>query len=69
MIKIEVQEMKEIQLIARQYPNFVGFIKRWKDSEFETLCDAVDNPGIAQGRCRVLKELNDTLSKAPGWTV
>lgn len=69
MIKLEARTMKSMQLIARQFPEFTEFLEQWKQAELEQLPDVVTNTGIAQGRCKVLKELTESFSKAPGWTV
>lgn len=69
MVKLEPQIMKSMQLIARQYPEFVEFLEHWKHSELEQLPDVAVNTGVAQGRCKVLKELTSKFAEAPGWTV
>ena len=69
MIKVDQRTMKSMQLIARQFPEFTDFLEQWKKAELEQLPDVVSNTGVAQGRCKVLKELTDTFSKAPGWTL
>lgn len=69
MLKPDNRTMKSMQIIARQFPEFVDFLEAWKLNELETLPDVVDNPGVAQGRCKVLKELTRTFKEAPGWTV
>ena len=68
MIKPDKRVMKSMQLIARQYPEFVDFLNEWKQSELDQLPDVTSNTAVAQGRCKVLKELTKQLSEAPGWT-
>ena len=68
MIKPDKRVMKSMQLIARQYPEFVDFLNEWKQSELDQLPDVISNIAVAQGRCKVLKELTKQLSEAPGWT-
>lgn len=69
MIQTDARVMKSMQLIARQFPEFVEFLETWKGHELEQLPDVTNNTGIAQGRCKVLKELTKKFSEAPGWTV
>ena len=69
MIKPDKRVMKSMQLIARQYPEFVDFLNEWKQSELDQLPDVISNIAVAQGRCKVLKELTKQLSEAPGWTL
>jgi len=69
MIKPDERVRKSMQLIARQFPDFTEFLERWKLHELEQLPDVMENTGIAQGRCKVLKELTKTFAEAPGWTI
>lgn len=68
-MQLDQKTKKSMQLIARQYPEFVDFLNDWKNRELEQLPDVVAaNTAFAQGRCRALKELTKMFSEAPGWT-
>lgn len=69
MVKLDPRTQKSMQLIARQFPEFVDFLEFWKKSELEQLPDVAVNTGVAQGRCKVLKELTQAFREAPGWTL
>lgn len=69
MFSPDTRVRKDMQLIARQFPSFTEWLVAWNMHELEQLPDVVSNTGIAQGRCKVLKELTKAFSEAPGWTI
>lgn len=69
-MQLDNRAKKSMQLIARQFPEFTEFLNNWKQSELEQLPDVPPAiVGVAQGRCKVLKELTKLLAEAPGWTI
>lgn len=69
MVQLDDRTRKSMQLIARQFPEFVDYLEYWKKHELEQLPDVVTNTALAQGRCKVLKELTHAFREAPGWTL
>lgn len=65
MIKQEPNITMSFAEIMRTRREFSEFIYAWYREETDRLPVTFHNVAVAQGRCQVLKELYDALSKAP----
>jgi hypothetical protein len=54
-------ELESISKVAKAHVRFVEFVQRWTDAELQRLPSAMTNVERMQGRCQVLRELNDLL--------
>lgn len=59
-------ELESIAKVAKAHVRFVEFIQRWRITELERLPTAMTGVERMQGRCQVLRELNDFLQPAAG---
>lgn len=55
------EELESIAKVAKAHVRFVEFVQRWADTELQRLPTAMTNVERMQGRCQVLRELNDLL--------
>lgn len=65
-------DAKTVQVLAKVQktsPELANWLRDWYMSELEALPNVRENVAVAQGRCRVLRELLDTLEKSPDWAV
>lgn len=51
--------------IQRQYRDVLTYLEDWYKDELTKLPYASMNTAVSQGRCQVLKELTELISKAP----
>ena len=65
MIRPDDKAVKALAIMARQYPEVMGWIEAWRKHELENLPLAVNNTAVMQGRCQVLGELYKLVKEAP----
>ena len=65
MISPAPEVLHDLVIIMRQYPNFVNFIKEWRQHELDQLPSVLQNTALAQGRCQVLSELLKVITASP----
>lgn len=65
MKRPEPKVVKALALTSRQFPEILMWIEGWYRQELEQLPSVGQNVALAQGRCQVLKELNDLMKKSP----
>mgnify|MGYP003126680470 FL=1 len=61
MIRPAPEVLHDLVIIMRQYPNFVNFIKEWRQHELDQLPSVLQNTG----RCQVLSELHKVITESP----
>jgi hypothetical protein len=57
--------VKALAGAVSQFPEFARWIEAWYRQELEQLPSVGQNVVLAQGRCQVLKELNELVTKSP----
>lgn len=63
MNPISAEHKKMLVTIGRQYPEFVGFVKSWREQELERMSQgSQENFGVSKGRVQVLTELQQKIS-------
>lgn len=65
MIRPDPKIVVALAQVSRQYPEILDWLGEWRIHELNALPNVVNNVAQAQGRCQVLKEVHDLLSKAP----
>lgn len=65
MIRPDDKAVKALAIMARQYPEVMGWLESWRKHELENLPLAVNNTAVMQGRCQVLGELYKLVKEAP----
>ena len=56
-MRLTAEESKIFQNVARQYPEFVAVLSRWREEELENLPYAASNLDVMRGRVQTLTEL------------
>jgi len=57
------EQLKQIQMLARQFPNFVEFLSAWRMEELESLAGTSGtNVDVMRGRIQTLTELRQVFS-------
>mgnify|MGYP001040880521 CR=1 FL=1 len=59
------EEVKALAMATRQYPDFAKWVEDWYRQELDRLPSVGQNVALAQGRCQVLKELHELITKSP----
>lgn len=65
MIRPNPEVVVTMAQVARQYPDLLDWLGEWRQHELNALPNVVNNVAQAQGRCQVLRELHELLTKAP----
>lgn len=65
MIRPDDKAIKALAIMARQYPEVMGWLESWRNHELENLPLAINNTAVMQGRCQVLGELYKLVKEAP----
>jgi hypothetical protein len=65
MIRPSPDVLKTLAIVSRQHPDLVNWLGEWYRHELERLPSTVNNVTLAQGRCQVLGEVHNLLTKAP----
>lgn len=65
MIRPDDKTVKALAIVARQYPEVMGWLETWRSHELDNLPLAVNNTAVMQGRCQVLGELYKLVKDAP----
>ena len=66
MIKPTDDVLKAFAHVAQNVPRVGVFLAEWETIELDRLPHAVGNVAVAQGRCQVLREVNNLLNTASG---
>jgi hypothetical protein len=62
MLRPNPEQLKQIQMIARQFPGFADFLNAWRMEELETLAGSTgNNTDVMRGRIQTLTELRQVL--------
>ena len=56
-MRLSAEELKIFQSVARQYPEFVEVLNRWREEELEVLPFATTQLDVLRGRVQALTEL------------
>jgi len=65
MIKPDTAIIKTIASMSRSHPKFLVWLTAWEKHEKDTLPVVLNNTAVAQGRCQVLAELVELVTKSP----
>ena len=57
--------VKGLAMVTHQHPEVCKWISDWYHQELEQLPSVGQNVVLAQGRCQVLKELHELITKSP----
>jgi hypothetical protein len=60
-MRLSAEEAKICQNVARQFPEFVEILNRWRSSELDTLPYAANNLDVMRGRVQTLTEMQGFL--------
>lgn len=65
MKRPEPEVVKALAALSRQYPDFLTWLRDWRQLELDALPYNGQNMAVAQGRCQVLSELVRLATDAP----
>jgi hypothetical protein len=65
MMKPDEEVIRAFAFTAQSVPAMKHFFTEWATIELRRLPVALNNTGVAQGRCQVLGEITDLFEQAP----